>query len=257
MAAASHCACARVRAAFLAAALRREGPFVLTAFFADCERADGDRRDAADFPCCESDRRETADCPSRFNAPRVACERRADGRLALVRRPRALSLRALRRVLSDVVSGRGGRNGTPARRALDSPMAMACFGDRAPCLPSRTCSISSRTYSPACVDGAFPSALSRWARCRVLFSGMAVSLSWRPPSGRTRVNRRARLAPIRSADRSSRERALLSSGPFQLDGAWRDRHFSLDPQACTSRRFQPARSVATAPSSRMSIRGAP
>lgn len=151
------------------------GPFVLTAFFAERERADGDLWDAADFPCCESDRRDAADCPSRFNAPRAAFERRSDGRLALARRPRALSRRAWLRVLSDVVSGRGDGNATPARRALDSPIAMACFGDRAPCLPSRTCSISSRTYSPACVDGAFPSALSRCARCRVLFSGMAVS----------------------------------------------------------------------------------
>jgi hypothetical protein len=27
---------------------------------------------------------------------------------------------------------------TPARRAFDSPIAMACFAERAPCLPSRT-----------------------------------------------------------------------------------------------------------------------
>ena len=27
---------------------------------------------------------------------------------------------------------------TPARRALERPMAIACFGERAPCLPSRT-----------------------------------------------------------------------------------------------------------------------
>ena len=42
---------------------------------------------------------------------------------------------------------------TPARLALDSPMAITCLAERAPCLPSRTCSISSRTYSPACVEG--------------------------------------------------------------------------------------------------------
>src|ERR1019366_3138753 len=37
--------------------------------------------------------------------------------------------------------------------ALDSPMAITCLAERAPCLPSRTCSISWRTYSPACADG--------------------------------------------------------------------------------------------------------
>ncbi len=51
----------------------------------------------------------------------------------------------------------GGFSGTPARRALLKPIAMACCGDRAPCLPSRTCSISSRTNSPAAVDADFPS----------------------------------------------------------------------------------------------------
>jgi hypothetical protein len=43
---------------------------------------------------------------------------------------------------------------------LDKPIAMACFVDRAPCLPSRMWSISSRTNSPACVLGALPSRLS-------------------------------------------------------------------------------------------------
>jgi hypothetical protein len=66
----------------------------------------------------------------------------------------------------------GGGRSTPARRALESPIAIACFADRAPCLPSRTCSISSRTNSPACVLGAFPSRLSFLARSSVSFSGM-------------------------------------------------------------------------------------
>src|ERR1039457_3367825 len=35
---------------------------------------------------------------------------------------------------------------------------------RAPCLPSRTCSTSSRTYSPACVDGGLA-----FRTCRVVF----------------------------------------------------------------------------------------
>ena len=41
------------------------------------------------------------------------------------------------------------------RRALERPMAIACFVERAPCLPSRTWCISSRTNSPACVEGAY------------------------------------------------------------------------------------------------------
>ena len=42
-----------------------------------------------------------------------------------------------------------GGNSTPARRAFASPIAIACFVERAPCLPSRICSISSLTNSPA------------------------------------------------------------------------------------------------------------
>jgi hypothetical protein len=68
--------------------------------------------------------------------------------------------------------GRGQLN--PARRALDRPMAIACLGERALCLPSRTCSISSRTNSPAWVEGAFPSAASRRARRKVSCSGMFI-----------------------------------------------------------------------------------
>jgi hypothetical protein len=45
----------------------------------------------------------------------------------------------------------------PALRALDRPIAMACFVDRAPRLPSRIWSISSRTNSPACVLWDLPS----------------------------------------------------------------------------------------------------
>jgi hypothetical protein len=45
---------------------------------------------------------------------------------------------------------------TPERRAFDSPMAIACFAERAPCFPRLMCSISSRTNSPACVDGDLP-----------------------------------------------------------------------------------------------------
>jgi hypothetical protein len=63
----------------------------------------------------------------------------------------------------------GGGSFTPARLALDSPMAITCLAERAPCLPSRTCSISSRTYSPACVDGDLVLCAARM----VFFSGTA------------------------------------------------------------------------------------
>src|SRR4029079_11906323 len=62
---------------------------------------------------------------------------------------------------------------TPERRAFDRPMAIACLVDRAPCLPSRMWCISSRTNSPACVDGDFPSRLSFAARLSVSFSGIS------------------------------------------------------------------------------------
>ena len=39
--------------------------------------------------------------------------------------------------------GLGGARGIPARRALLRPIAIACSGDRAPCFPCLTCSISS------------------------------------------------------------------------------------------------------------------
>src|SRR5262245_30108677 len=64
---------------------------------------------------------------------------------------------------------------------------MACLVDRAPCLPSRTCSISSRTNSPACVEGALPSRLSLRARSSVFFSGIVGS--------RTRTDARGLPAP--------------------------------------------------------------
>ena len=50
---------------------------------------------------------------------------------------------------------------------------MACCGERAPCLPSRTCSISSCTNSPAAVDGDLPSRTSL-ARSVTDLSGITV-----------------------------------------------------------------------------------
>jgi hypothetical protein len=65
----------------------------------------------------------------------MARDRRAPG---LAFRPAArLAYSALRLVLAFAPAG-GGGNFTPARRAFDKPMAIACFVERAPCLPSRT-----------------------------------------------------------------------------------------------------------------------
>ncbi|HEU4629174.1 MAG TPA: hypothetical protein VFS08_05490 [Gemmatimonadaceae bacterium] len=66
---------------------------------------------------------------------------------------------------------------TPASRALFNPMAMACSGERAPCFPSRTWWISSRTYSPACVLADLPSRRSCSARSVVSCSGIASSVA--------------------------------------------------------------------------------
>src|SRR5437763_3101049 len=63
-------------------------------------------------------------------------------------------------------------SGTPARRAFDRPMAIACLVERAPCWPLRMSSISSRTNSPATVLADLPARAFRRARSSVRFSGM-------------------------------------------------------------------------------------
>jgi hypothetical protein len=67
-----------------------------------------------------------------LSARRTARDRRVDGRVPRRRFDDA----ALFLVPSLAFFGDG--RFTPARRAFDSPMAIACFVDRAPCLPSRT-----------------------------------------------------------------------------------------------------------------------
>jgi len=78
--------------------------------------------------------REAAERPSRFSARFTPRERRVDGRRWL--RDRRLADAALRFVLALALAG-GFPSFTPARRALDRPIAMACFVERAPCFPSR------------------------------------------------------------------------------------------------------------------------
>src|SRR5207302_4220084 len=86
--------------------------------------------------------------------------------------PLRYALSADLRVLAEAVPFFGGLRATPARLAFESPIAIACLVDRAPCLPLRTCSISSRTNSPAWVLGDFPWRLAFWARSNVLCSGI-------------------------------------------------------------------------------------
>src|SRR5437868_5231879 len=97
---------------------------------------------------------------------------RETGLLRFELRPFAESRAAFFRVSADTVPLRGGGNFTPARRAFESPIAMACLVERAPCSPARISSISSRTNSPAWVLGDFPSRRSLAARLRVDFLGM-------------------------------------------------------------------------------------
>jgi len=161
-----------VRTALRAAALRTCRPFVRTALRAAARRPAALRRRAALLACRASARRLAAVRDSRRNAWRIARERRIEVRRR--RTPRDAS--ALLVLLVPAFVPCGGSS-TPARRAFERPMAMACLAERAPCFPSRTCRISSRTNSPACVVGALPARLSLRARSIVLSSGMSSTTS--------------------------------------------------------------------------------
>jgi hypothetical protein len=78
------------------------------------------------------------ECGSRRSAFRTARDRRAELGRVEPRRDFDISRFACARVRVDAVPLRGGGSFTPDRRAFDSPIAIACFVDRAPCLPSRT-----------------------------------------------------------------------------------------------------------------------
>jgi len=108
---------------------------------------------AAVCACAASARCDAALCGSRFSACVAARDRVLDGFVGL-RCPASYACVAARLVVA--LPRFGGRSGTPARRAFDNPIAIACFADRAPCLPSRMWSISSRTNSPAAVDALRP-----------------------------------------------------------------------------------------------------
>ncbi|KAB7775316.1 hypothetical protein CEK66_17495 [Xanthomonas sp. LMG 12460] len=171
---------ARVFAAFLAALLRTVAPLVCAAFFAAAERLLALRFFAARLVCVDSASLPTvcvALLPllavfSAFLAPR---ERVGDGLACLP--PLASSCATFFLVAFDAVFDAPVL--TPARRALDRPMAIACLVDFTWVLPSRTRSISSRTNSPAWVVPALPSRLARRARVVVDCSGIDTS----PESG--------------------------------------------------------------------------
>jgi hypothetical protein len=125
----------RVFAALRAAAFLTCGPFVRTARRAARRRSTADRRRAAFVAWRESAWRDATRRGSRFSARFAARARFGDG---FARREAArVADAALRFVLALALRG-GGGSFTPERRAFDKPMAIACFVDRAPCLPSRT-----------------------------------------------------------------------------------------------------------------------
>ena len=143
---------------------------VRAAFFAAAERELAERCLATRFACLDNACLEAEKRLSRLSARFVALDRFGEGFLRRPARPFVRSRFAWRFVCC--LPRFGGANFTPARRALDRPMAIACSGDRAPCSPSRMCSISSRTNSPAWVEGDLPSRSSSRARSIVSSSGI-------------------------------------------------------------------------------------
>lgn len=127
----------RVRAAFFAAWLRVVASLVRTAFFAACLREALPRLSAAVLACFESAPCDAAAWPWRFSAPFTALDRFAEVFFFAEDRPFFTSRAALVRVAAEVLPFLGGGSFTPARRAFDSPMAIACLVLAAPCLPSR------------------------------------------------------------------------------------------------------------------------
>jgi len=186
----------RWRAAFRAAAFRTAGPFVRAAFVAARERSPALRFRAAERAWRESAVGDAAERGSRFSACFTARERRGDAAFFAVDLRavvlRAVALRAVDffavdflavdffaadlRALVFFAPRFGGGTFTPASRAFERPMAIACLVDRAPCFPSRMWCTSSRTNSPACVLGDFPSRASRRARSSVSRSGIVCSV---------------------------------------------------------------------------------
>jgi hypothetical protein len=117
------------------ASARRRRCLVRAARRAAALRDFGDRRRAAAVAWRESALRDAAARPWRLSARRVARDRRVDGWLR--RLAARLADAALRFVEAFALAG-GRGSFTPARLAFERPIAIACFVEAAPCLPSRT-----------------------------------------------------------------------------------------------------------------------
>jgi hypothetical protein len=118
---------------------------VCAAFLAEADLSAAERFWEAVRACRDKALGEAASPLSRWSAFNVACDRLAEGFFS--ESAFSKSRCAFFRVASEVLPGFGGANCTPARRAFESPMAMACFVERAPCFPARISLISSRPSS--------------------------------------------------------------------------------------------------------------
>jgi len=98
---------------------------------AACDRLDAARFLAEDFACHDKARCEVPLRPSFFSAARVARERFLEGA-----RFRDTFARAC--FFAEALPGGVAGTFTPAFLAFERPMAIACFGLRTPCFPSRT-----------------------------------------------------------------------------------------------------------------------
>jgi hypothetical protein len=107
---------------------------VRTALRAAARRAAGDRRRAACVACRDNARRDAALRPSRFSALVTARERRVDD---LARFFAVVVADCALRFVLDLAEDGGGGSFTLDCRAFESPIAIACLDERAPCLPSR------------------------------------------------------------------------------------------------------------------------
>ena len=152
---------------------------VRAAFFAAAERSAALLPRATERACFESACFDAAAPPSRLSALSVACERFRD-----VGGPpsRAFSRSrfAFSRVFLETIPFLGGGSFTPARRALERPIAIACFVERAPCaLHELSRFLRGQTRPPACW-AAFPSRSSSRARS-IGFLGIIPSFSISAP----------------------------------------------------------------------------
>jgi len=110
---------------------------VCTAFIAALCSDERPRLLAAPRACRESADFEALDPLSLFKAPSVARERLGDT-LRFPERPLTRPRAACFRTRAVERPALGAPNFTPARRAFDNPIAIACCGDLAPCFLSRT-----------------------------------------------------------------------------------------------------------------------